>query len=449
MRRRMVAAVLALVALVATALPAGAQPPHGATAGSTVATATVGAVDAWEQGLSGDGVGIALIDTGVSPRPGLPGAFQQQVSLVGPGRATDGHGHGTFMAGLMVGEGDATNPLGIAPGADLWSVKVGDADGRTTIPQVLAGLALVREHADELGIRVLLLALGEDLEAMPSPLEMALEQLWAEGIVVVVASGNEGHLTSPGASPYLITVGAFDDAGSLDRADHTPVDWSGRGAGRDGQPKPDVLAPGASVVSVRVPGSTADRENPDSRIGGQRFRGSGSSMAAAVTAASVALLLEAHPDLAPDEVKGRLTATSQPLTGSDVGTLDVAAAIATPAAPANTHLPALELLGDPIGWEAPSWSDGWSNKSWLSNPWFGVSWQGEAWIGESWSNKSWLDESWANKSWLEDSWDNKSWLEDSWDNKSWLDEVWQNKSWLTNDWAVDGWQSRSWLSASF
>ena len=236
-------------------------------------------------------------------------------------------------------------PTGIAPGAHVVSFKVADADGSTNVDAVLGALGAVGALADELHLRVVVLALGGPADELADPVEEALEDLWAQGLVVVVASGNDAAgVTEPGVSPYLLTAGATDDHGTADRADDEVAPWSGRGVGRDGQPKPDVHAPGTSVVSVRVPGSLADREHPGSRIGGHAFRGSGTSMAAAITAGAAALVLDADPTLTPDQVKGRLMASAVPSDDNPAGTIDVPAAIAADGAVANTHLPALAPL---------------------------------------------------------------------------------------------------------
>ncbi len=361
------------------------------TAPSTTAAASIGAPAAWALGNTGQGIGIALVDTGVSPRPELGDAVAGQVEVGAPGRSTDGHGHGTFLAGLIGADGGDGVPTGIAPDAHVVSFKVADADGRTSIEAVVSALGVVRATAEELGIRVVVLALGGPADEVADPVEEALEDLWASGLVVVVASGNEpDEVTEPGVSPYLLTAGATDDHGTADRSDDVEAEWSGRGVDRLGRPKPDVHAPGTSVVSVRVPGSLADREHPGSRIGGHAFRGSGTSMAAAITAGAAALVLRADPTLTPDEVKGRLMASAEPSSDNPAGTIDVPAAIAADEAVANTDLPPLEpamptrpVPGDgrtavPV---ASRWTRPGKGRSWIGSSWIGSSWIGSVWIG--------------------------------------------------------------------
>lgn len=453
---RTVAATAATALLLAAApAPAGSETPPPP---SWTAPASVGAPDAWTQGITGAGVGVALVDTGVSPRPELQAGVAGQVEIGGPGRLTDGHGHGTFLAGLIGGE-----TVGVAPDAHVVSFKVADADGNTSLEQVVAALGAVRTMAPAMGLRVVVLALGGPADEVPDPLEEALEDLWASGLVVVVASGNDGDtVTEPGVSPYLLTVGATDDRGTADRSDDTIAAFSGRGEGRDGRPKPDVLAPGASVVSVRVPGSYADREHPGSRIDGQWFRGSGTSMSAAVAAGAAALLLQAEPSLTPDEVKGRLMASAG--AGSDGPGLHVPTALRSDAV-ANRHLEPLEDdepdQPDSSGTSVPvavdinsafvgrSWIDedwvgrSWIGRSWIDQDFVGRSWIGRSWIGEDWVGRSWIGRSWIGRSWIQLEWDGRSWIgrswiDHEWDGRSWIDDQWVGKSWQVGAWSADG-----------
>lgn len=441
------------------ALPAAAG-SSGLDAPSLTAAATVRAPEAWAQGVTGEGVGIALVDTGVSPRPQLGDRVLGQVDTSGPGRRTDGHGHGTFMAGLMVGDhGPGAADLAISPDAHLVSFKVADHAGETSLERLLTALAAVRGSAEDLGIRVVVLALGGPADDVPDPVEVALEQLWADGLVVVVASGNDGQtLAEPGTSPYLITVGATDDRGTADRDDDVVASWSGHGRARDGNPKPDMRAPGVSLVSVRMPGSTADRQKPDSRIEGRWFRGSGTSMAAAVTAGAAALLLDAQPALTPDEVKGRLMVSSQPTADDPAGTIDVVAAMAAEGAEANGHLPKLTAVPfsadhAPLPDEAKPVSvridAQWFGSSWVGSSWVASSWVGSSWVGSSWVGSSWVGSSWVDLSWNGSSWVGSSWVDQEWAGSSWVGSSWVGSSWVDSAWTADRWVGHSWTAADF
>lgn len=464
--RRLVAVVVAAL-MVAVAAPAQARKPVVGDA-STTAADSVRAPQAWADGHTGEGIGIALVDTGVTPRPDLHEGVVGQVDTSGVGRRTDGHGHGTFLAGLMVGDDGPDGALGVAPDAHVIDFKVADAQGRTSLDRVLAALGSVEAMADELGIRVVVLALGGPTDDLPDPIEVALEQLWASGLVVVVASGNDGdQLTEPGTSPYLLTVGATDDGATADRSDDTVAPWSGHGVGRDGRAKPDVHAPGTSVVSARVPGSLADIEHGDSRIGGKWFRGSGTSMAAAVAAGAASLVLDADPSLTPDEVKGRLVASAEATSDNPAGTIDVPAAVAAEGAVANTHLPEIEPVTAPApdadagtslpisvtlspDWEGVSWIDrDWDGVSWIADAWEGVSWIGVSWIGVSWIDHEWEGVSWIGVSWISDAWEGVSWISDRWEGVSWIDREWEGVSWISDHWLGTSWLGTSWLGTSW
>lgn len=429
--------ITSAAAVMALAVPAVAAPSADPLDGaSQTAAATIGAPDT---GYTGAGVGVAVVDTGVSPAVALGDQVAARLNVSGFGRNTDGHGHGTFLAGLVVGQdGPGGTPLGVAPDAHVVSVKVADAHGGTNLERILAGLAAIRSAPADLNIKVVVLAIGGPADDVADPIEEALEQMWADGYFVVVASGNDGDLVEPGTSPYLMTVGASDDAGTADPADDTLVDWSGTGIGRDGSPKPDVLAPGKSLVSARIAGSTADQSAPGSRIQGRWFRGSGSSQAAAVVGGAAAVLYEAHPALTPDEVKGRLVETARPLGNSHAGVVDLPAALASDAV-ANTALPPLTVTEPGPSNEA----DGIRYR-FVDNIWVGRSWAGRSWAGRSWAGRSWAGWSWADLSWDGRSWAGDVWVDQDWAGRSWANVSWDGRSWAGRSWAGIEWNGRSW-----
>jgi serine protease AprX len=183
----------------------------------------------------------------------------------------DGHGHGTFMAGIVAGSGASSGGLhrGIAPRAEVLDVKVADAQGSTDLISVLRGLQWVDDRGD-VDVVNLSLSSGSPMPYQVDPLTQALGALWRKGVVVVVPAGNagpaEGTLTSPGVDPTLLTVAGLDDAGTGDRADDVVAPWSGRAA-RGAVAGPDLAAPGASVVGLLAPGSVLAATHPHARIG--------------------------------------------------------------------------------------------------------------------------------------------------------------------------------------
>jgi hypothetical protein len=218
---------------------------------------------------------------------------------------------------------------------------VAGADGATTLGQVLAAMQLADTARDRFNLRVLNVSLGAPADdPATAPLTEAVERLWADGITVVAAAGNDGGgVDAPGLDPHVVTVGALDPAAG------TVPAWSSRGPDFAGRAKPDLVAPGVGLVGLRAPGSTIDLASPGARVGERYFRGSGTSMSTAVVAGAAAVVSAAHPDWGPDRVKAALTATASPL-GQGAGALDLGAALAAvPARPANGDLFPLRAVG--------------------------------------------------------------------------------------------------------
>ena len=234
------------------------------------ATLPVGAPAPEGEGAARLGVGVGVLDTGISSNADLAGRVVASADLSGEWSFTDSYGHGTFMAGLIAGSGQGGGPAGVAPGADLIDLKVAGADGATTLGQVLAAMQLADAARDRFNLRVLNVSLGAPADdPATAPLTEAAERLWADGITVVAAAGNDGGgVDAPGLDPYVLTVGTVDGAGQV------PA-WSSRGPDFAGRAKPDLVAPGVGLVGLRAPGSTIDQANPSARVGDRYFRGSG------------------------------------------------------------------------------------------------------------------------------------------------------------------------------
>jgi serine protease AprX len=361
--------------------------------------------------LTGAGVDVALIDSGVLGVAALDGPGKlvrgpdfSEDAYYSDLRGLDAFGHGSHMAGVIAGNDPETGYQGVAPGARLVSVKVAGADGVTSLVRVLMALDWVRRNRDSDGlhIRVLNLSFGVNSRRsyVSEPLAYAAEQLWNRGVTVVAAAGNRadgtGSLDLPAADPFLIAVGASDTHYTADGADDTVADFSSRDAVRP----PDVIAPGTGVISLRVPGSTLDEEFPGARIGDGFFRGSGTSQAAAVVSGLVARLLEARPELTPDEVKALLKAGAVDLpedaSADGAGRVDLALSLElqTPAAAAQPFQPAVldlrvlwsDLMDEAMG-TAPTVGTG--ENGWTGRRWSGRSWSGRSWSGRSWSGSDW------------------------------------------------------------
>ena len=358
----------------------------------------VGARSLWSRGITGQGVDIAIVDTGVSEVEGLAGKvvhgpdFSTGAGSASAGSGTDGAGHGTHLAGLMAARSEGADPsrpaesdlLGIAPDARVVSVKVAGRDGAVEPAQVVDAIDWVVEHrtADGMDIKVLTLAYAEPsvLPYEHDPVAQALERAWAAGIVVVTAGGNGGAgAPTPAAAldPYVIAVSA---AGATPTGWTVP-DWTSKGSVRT----PDVVAPGVSLQSLRAVGSAADAGHPEGRVDGDArvFKGTGTSQSAAVVSGAAALLLQERPDLTPDQVKFALTESASDLgespTAQGSGLIDVekASEVDVSAAPVQAWRPSdgsgalagSEVLPQSIrqSWPSDLLSSGaWSSGAWSS-----------------------------------------------------------------------------------
>jgi serine protease AprX len=304
---------------------------------------TVGADKLWTLGITGKGVGVAVIDSGIDgDLPDFKNADGDSritanvISNPDATRPGDDVGHGTHVAGIIAGNSfnrDAADPargayVGIAPEANLVVLKTADDGGETTLLDVITALQFVVDHRDDLNIRVVNLSMSSDTPASyrTDPLDAAVEFAWHAGIVVVAAAGNRGDAADavqypPGNDPYVISVGATDEGGTLDPSDDVTAAFSSRGATQDGAGKPDVLAPGARIVAPLAMDSAFQALCPQCLVGANYLRIGGTSMAAPVVAGAAALLLQARPDLNPDEVKALLTTnTSMTAGGPDLAT---------------------------------------------------------------------------------------------------------------------------------
>ncbi len=421
-------------------------------------------------GITGSGVNVALVDTGVDSLPDFSGRLVDGTDLSGEGNPfQDSYGHGTFVAGLIAGNGASSSGAyrGEAPSAGLVSVKVAGASGVTDVATVVKGIDWVIAHRQHDNIRVLNLSLG----AVPAqsialdPLDRAVEQAWRDGIVVVASAGNagpsNGTITSPGNDPLVVTVGTLDDNGTVTPADDSIPSFSSVGPTMQGVFKPDLVAPGRSVISLRAPGSTVDSQYPSARIGDYNFVGSGSSFSTAVTSGAVALMLQARPELRPDEVKGRLLITATPgPTGNPFvdghgtlnalfatiasGHIDLEQSARVPRAGSNGSVSLAEM------WTLSSWNaDNWSRPSFGGASWNGASWNGASWNGASWNGASWNGASWNGASWNGASWNGASWNGASWNGASWNGASWNGASWNGASWNGASWNGASWNGASW
>lgn len=413
------------------------------------------------QGDTGQGVTVAVLDTGIDQLPDFAGRLIGGVDLTGGGNPfQDGYGHGTFVAGLIAGDGASSDGQysGEAPGANLVSIKVAGANGLTDLGTIIQGLQWAVDHQGLYQIKVLNLSLGfqSSQSTVINPLDLAVSAVWNAGITVVASAGNagpfNGTILSPGDDPLVITVGALDDMGAA--TDSTDGDemtnFSSVGpTSPDGWVKPDLVTSGRSVVSLAVPGSTLLSEYPSAQIGAGNFTGSGTSFSAAITSGAVALILADNPGLTPNQVKAQLLGNTNPgPVGNPFvdghGALNVYAAATS--GPMNLNqsglvLPA--LAGLPVSlssarpfdtWNTALWSglapgqsaaNGWT---WRGAAWNGAAWNGWAWGGVAWNRWAWAGALWNSASWNGSAWDGTPWAGSAWTGAAW-GPYWDTKSW--------------------
>lgn len=266
---------------------------------------------------------------------------------------------------------------------------------------VVAGLQWVLANKNTYDIRVVNLSLNSSVAEsyQTSPLDAAVEILWFNKIVVVASAGNQGSsaIYPPANDPFIITVGAADDKGTSGISDDVMASFSAYGQTSDGFKKPDLVAPGANVVARLVNQNMGVAlTHPANKVGDSYFRMSGTSMAAPMVSASVALLLQDEPALTPDQVKYRLTATANKnwagynSARSGAGYLDVYAAVrGTTTQSANTGVMASQLLSTgsaPITWGSVGWNSvGWNSVGWNSVGWNSVGWNSVGWNSDYWA----------------------------------------------------------------
>ncbi len=441
------------------------QDAGGGSGGSGRAPAAVfpeqtGASQLWAQGDTGQGVNVAVLDTGITPLPDFSGRLVDGVDFTNDHNPWDDqYGHGTFVAGLIAGDGASSNGqyMGEAPGAGLVSVKVAGANGKTKLATVIEAVGWTVAHAAVDNIRVLNMSLGyvPQNSTVLDPLDQAVEKAWEAGITVVVSAGNagpyNGTILSPGDDPLVITAGAVDDGGQTDPAADTMTPFSSVGpTDPDGWFKPDLVTSGRSVVSLRDPGSTVDVQNPSARIGSANFVGSGTSFSSAITSGAAALLLSAEPNDTPDTVKGTLlgTTTPGPVGNPFVdghGILDVADAVASPpmtlSQPAPTQATpngstvSLAVSGASSSWNPANWSgSAWNGSAWNGSAWNGSAWNGSAWNGSAWNGSAWNGSTWSGSAWNGSAWNGSAWNGSAWNGSAWNGSAWNGSAWNGSAW---------------
>ena len=359
---------------------------------------SVQAPKAWSN-ATGKGVGVAVVDTGIAGTlPDFRTSQSDSTSRVVATASTnpyatsdnDSYGHGTHVAGIIAGNGGnrpSSDPLdgdyvGVAPDANLISVKVADEKGDATVLDAIYGLQFVVDYKSTYNIRVVNLSLesSDPQSYKTDPLDAAAEAAWFNGIVVVAAAGNRGTDAdavdyAPGNDPYVISVGGVDDQGTKNTLDDSIASWSSRGTTQDGFAKPDVLAPGAHIVSDLAPNSAFTTLCPTCIVGGQYIRAGGTSMAAPMVSGAVADMLQVRSNLTPDQVKAAIVGGGRKVGGtstSEVSANDLVYG-GIPSTNPNQGLTPNNMIKASTGqidYSRSTWSRStWSRSTWSRSTW--------------------------------------------------------------------------------
>ncbi len=262
--------------------------------------------------LSGKGVCVAFIDTGISPHPDfLLGRNRIKVFkdfVGGKVDAYDDNGHGTFVAGVCAGCGAMSGFKfsGVAPRADIVSLKALNAQGESGANKILSAMEWVFDNHKKSNIKLVCMSFGSEPIGVNDPIMLGAEELWKEGVTVIAAAGNSGPeyqtIKSPGISPKIITVGGIDD-NRYDDFRYNPnffeiADFSSRGPALK-KVKPDLVAPSVDIISCGI-------KKPYTSL-------SGTSVATPMIAGLACLMLEKENDLTPDAIKNNLLRNCNPL----------------------------------------------------------------------------------------------------------------------------------------
>jgi serine protease AprX len=386
---------------------------------------------------------IAVVDSGIdATRPEFAGRIAADVNLTTlPGNSPgDGRGHGTFVAGIAAG--DLAGHTGAAPGAKIVSLDVMDDQGMARTSDVIAAADWILANKAKYDIRVANFSLHSSVanSFMYDPLDKAVERLWFNNVVVVVASGNYGSPTgpsgvpyAPGNDPFVITVGASDTGRSVSTNDDVAAPWSAYGYTLDGFAKPDLAAPGRYMVGPVPVTATLYSERPDHVVEPGYMELSGTSFSAPIVSGVASLIVGRHPEYTPDQVKGALMLGTKPMpqaAGTSEGTGEVNAArsieIQNPPNP-NLALDAF-IVSDPTSGTPVFDAASWAAKAKLDASWAAVSWADASWAAASWSAASWASASWSSASWASASWADTaaaaaSWADLSLGSASWADNA--------------------------
>jgi serine protease AprX len=369
---------------------------------------------------------IAVVDSGITNvLGGLGGTgasrLVKSVTMVSASTSAAAYGHGSMVASLAASE--ATGYTGSSPRAKIVSVKVLDGNGVGTKSDIVAACDWILQNKATYNIRVANFSLNAGGESIQyDALDKAVESLWLNGVVVVVAAGNyalNGAQSdvgyAPANDPFVITVGASDINGSVSAADDFAAPWSAFGYTQDGFSKPEVAAPGRYMNGAVPSSATLLTQFPTRIVAPNYMWMSGTSFSAPVVSGIATSIIAKNPTWTPDQVKGAIMETvSVPARyrsngAMGVGVVNGAAALNASGLPnPNTGLNQFVYFNTATGkyaFDASLWystalyDPAWNVASWASASWANASWSSASWSSASWASASWASASWANASW--------------------------------------------------
>ncbi len=467
----------------------------------------VGAPAAWDEGFDGTGIGVAVVDTGITgsadfvgntysssdDTSGAQGGNRIVANVAVNASATttnDGFGHGTHIAGIVGGDGSLLSGkyIGIAPGTSLINVKVADDTGAASLGDVIAGMEFVYTNAAAYNIKVVNLSLNSTVAQSykTDPLCAAAEALWFKGVFVVAAAGNGGADSvgyCPGNDPFVMTVGGIDDRGTNNTSDDVLASWSSYGTTQDGFVKPELLAPGANIISDMDSQSLLYQQHPSHIVDNYYFSMSGTSMSAGVMSGVAALAFQAHPMWTPGQMKCTLINTSRPLaTNASLRVPQAGSAVSQSTPTCNSDAGIAPSLGfarimkvgaiewvlsqpsptnaalsiglDPTTLGIDLSSVTASTEDWSSDEWDSITWDSIKWDSIKWDAIKWDSIKWDSIKWDSIKWDSLTsdgvnfnaitWSSIKWDSIKWDSITWSSIKWDSITWDSIKWDSIKW-----
>jgi serine protease AprX len=422
----------------------------------------------WDMNYDGEGIGVAVIDSGIftdrdfTITPNKPHTRIKVLKSFNSETPSDLYGHGTHVAGIIGGHGGASDGLyaGVAPKVDIISLKINDDRGLAYESDTVDAMQWVFDHKDEYNIRVLNLSIQS---TVPQPyhesaLDAAAEILWFNGVVVVAAAGNWNDddeddfktiEAAPGNDPFIITVGATDEKGTSTRVDDVITSFTSFGKTIDGYTKPDIFAPGVDIISVLSFSSDWFYEHPDRVVMDREyFRLSGTSMAAPMVTGAAAILLQAEPNLTPDQVKYRLIHSAGMIESWPYLDIYSALTMSTSEAANQDIVPHMLLakMAMIAYWSSQNGEEeiDWEQVNWDAVNWNAVNWNAVNWNAVNWNAVNWNAVNWNAVNWNAVNWNAVNWNAVNWNAANWNAVNWNAVNWNAVNWNAVNWNAESW-----